>query len=281
MTPYLKTLFTQNRWVRIGTKGVIGYILICLFIYSIQKELLYHPERFPKEDQINFAKQFQGREYFDSHGEFCGWMIGPDHPTKTVVVFHGNAAPAVVRQYLSNPFRSNPLSESWQILLFEYPGFGHREGTPDEATIVEKALLAVDSIPGSLLLVGESLGTGVAAHVASARANRVDGILLITPFNNMATTAKFHYPLLPIPMILSERYPSDELLRNYSGKVGLMIAEKDQVIPPWIGEMLYDSIQSPKQKWIIPGVGHEEISHHPQTLWWQEAIQFLAGTTPS
>lgn len=279
--PSLTTSFLKNRWVRIGTGGAIGYTLICLFIYSIQKELLYHPERFPREDQINFAKQFHGKEYFDSHGEFCGWMVGPDNPTKTVVVFHGNAAPAVVRQYLSNPFRSNPLSESWQILLFEYPGFGPREGTPDETTLVEKAILAVDSISGPLVLVGESLGTGVAAHVASQRADRVDGVLLITPFNNMTTTAEFHYPLLPIPLILSERYPSDELLRHYHGKVGLMIAEKDEVIPAWIGEKLYDSIQSPKQKWIIPGVGHEGISHNPQTLWWQEAIQFLAEPTPS
>ncbi len=270
----------QSRWGKILFGGLLGYLLVCLYIYSIQKELLYHPERFNREDQIKAAQQFHGKEFFDLKGEFCGWMIGdeqsPLHSQKTILILHGNEAPAVIRDYLSKPFRSNPLTESWPVLLFEYPGFGHREGAPEESIIVEKALQAVDSIQGPILLVGESLGTGVASYIAAKRPLKIEGLLLITPFNNMTTTASVHYPLLPISLILTERYPSDKLLQNYPGKVAFMIAEKDQIIPAWIGEKLYDSLQNPKQKWIIPNADHNSISHHPQEIWWQEAIEFLA-----
>ncbi len=266
----------NNRWGRIAGSGVLGYLLVCGVLYSIQKELIYYPESFLREDQIKAAQQFHGREFFDSQGEFCGWMIGSEQAQKTIVIFHGNAAPAVIRHYLAQLFQSNPLTASCNILLFEYPGFGHREGTPSEPIIVQKALLALDSIHHPVIVVGESLGTGVAAYVASERPQQVVGVLLITPFNNMATTADYHYPLLPTSLILTERYPSDQLLQKYSGKVALMIAEKDQVIPAWIGEKLYDSIQSPKRKWIIPDADHNTISHNPNEIWWKESIDFLS-----
>jgi pimeloyl-ACP methyl ester carboxylesterase len=269
-------LFVRQFSVRLLAFVSIVYLLICVGVFCIQKRLLYHPQKALREEQFSIATEYGAREFLDSSGEFAGWVLGPDHAEKTVVVFHGNTGLAVSRHYLSSPFQSHPLSQSWKILLFEYPGFGHREGIPDEKTIIEKALFTIDSIQGPLILVGESLGSGVAAHVAAARADRITGILLIVPFNNMSETAQVHYPYLPIPYILTERYESDELLQRYHGKVALMIAENDEVIPPRLAEKLFIGIQSPKRKWLIPGVGHEGIPHQPETLWWQEAIQFLA-----
>lgn len=276
----MKKLNLKSPHVRRGLR-VFGtcffiYLLFCVFIYLIQIDLIYHPKKLTLEEQLSLASQYNAQEWKDSSGEFAGWMVGSEKAPKTVVVFHGNMDVAVVRKYLADPFLENPLSKSWRILLFEYPGFGHRPGSPNEKLIVEQALRAVDSLSGPLILVGESLGSGVASHVASQRPHRVEGVLLITPYNNMKTAASFHYPLLPIGMILKEQFPSDSLLRNYPGKVALMIAEKDEIIPAWIGNRLYDSIQSPKKKWIIPNALHNGISHKPEMVWWQEAIAFLA-----
>lgn len=256
--------------------GGVVYLLLCFYVFYIQKQLLYHPTKALRTEQLLTAQKHEEREFLDSKGEFAGWMLGPEQAAKTVVIFHGNTGLAVNRHYLSDPFLSNPLTQNWKVLLFEYPGFGYREGEPDEKSIVEKALLTIDSISGPIILVGESLGSGVAAHIAAQRATRIDGILLIVPFNNMAETAQFHYPYLPISLILTEHYRSDELLQHYKGKIGVMIAEKDQVIPPRLAQKLFDSIENPKKEWIIPGVGHDGIPHQAQTLWWREAIQFLA-----
>lgn len=241
-----------RRGLRVLATGVFIYLMFCTLVYLLQNDLIYHPRKMTLEEQLPLAQQFQAREWKDTTGEFAGWMVGPENASRTILIFHGNMDVAVVRKYLADPFLQNPLTQDSQILLFEYPGFAHRPGVCNEINIIKTASQAIKSLSGPLLLVGESLGSGVAAHMASRFPERVEGVLLITPYNNMETAARFHYPLLPVGMILREHYPSDLLLQNYPGKVAIMIAEKDEIIPSWIGIRLYESIQSPKKKWIVP-----------------------------
>jgi len=63
---------------------------------------------------------------------------------------------------------------------------------------------------GPVYLLGESLGTGVAAHLAGTYPTNVAGVLLIAPYNRSPTWRNIHMPIVPVRWLLRDRFPSEE-----------------------------------------------------------------------
>ena len=79
----------------------------------------------------------------------------------------------------------------FRVILAEYPKYGGRPGKVGEKSFVaagmETVRLAFEQYGEPLYLVGESLGCGVAAAVAKQTSVPIAGIILITPWDTLAS----------------------------------------------------------------------------------------------
>jgi pimeloyl-ACP methyl ester carboxylesterase len=188
-----------------------------VMLTALQRQLIYFPSKAPAEVLSELASRMGLQTWRDNAGEAIGWKTSGDPNARyRMLVLHGNAGYALNRGYFVTGLRA--LGNQWDVFLFEYPGYGAREGTPSEANFKETAtqalevLLAVDSRP--VFITGESLGSGVASFLASNFPTEVAGLLLVTPFSSLADVGAHHYPFLPVRTLLNERYDSREALSH-------------------------------------------------------------------
>src|SRR5262249_6104079 len=158
-------------------------------------------------------------------GDFIGWKklsaTNASHPR--VLITHGNAGSALDRSDYADSL--NQL-EPCDIYILEYPGYGPRPGSPSQQSLFRAAddALRLLEKDGPVHVVGESLGTGVAAHLAGAYPKTVSALLLIAPYHNLADVAQSHMPILPAKYMLLDRFASAEYLRNYHGPLAILLA---------------------------------------------------------
>jgi pimeloyl-ACP methyl ester carboxylesterase len=194
-----------------------------------------------------------------------------------VIVFHGNAGAAWQRSYYVDALQ--PLG--YRVILAEYPGYGGRAGRPSEAALVADAQAtlrrAYAEFGAPIYLWGESLGSGVAAAVAAAPVAPVEGLVLLTPWDNLPDLAQSLYPFLPVRFLLRDRYDSVRALAAFTQPVAVVIAERDEIIPPARAERLYASLAAPKQRWILPDAGHNTWPTNPAHPWWRAVMKFLTA----
>ncbi len=134
------------------------------------------------------------------------------------------------------------------MILAEYPGYGPRDGALGEESLVGDAAqslaLAHRLFGAPLLVVGESLGAGVAAAAAARQPAAVAGLLLITPWDRLESVAAHHYAWLPVKWLLRDRYDSAAHLASLGGPVMVAVAARDDIVPPRFGIALYRACPS-------------------------------------
>ncbi|MBM9604909.1 alpha/beta hydrolase [Desulfopila inferna] len=260
---------------------LLVYGVLVLMAAGCQWKMIYFPSH-GSEKRLLEEAQAKGMEpWRNGNGDLIGWkspLPQSKDDINSIVVFHGNAGYALHRDYFVEGFSAVKGSAPWIVYIFEYPGYGARPGRPSEKNFkaaAEEAVTDLFSDKDRLYLVGESIGTGVASHLAQRFPERIDGLLLITPFTSLADVGKKHYPILPIETLLRERYDNLTALKDYSGPVAVLIAGADEIIPVSLGRRLYDAYSGPKAIWIQEGRGHNSLNYDPEASWWKEVINFL------
>ena len=260
--------------------AVIFALGVFIMLTALQRQLIYFPDKAQADELSGLASRMGLQAWRDNAGEAIGWRTPGDPSARyRMLVFHGNAGYALNRGYFVTGLRA--LGNQWDVFLFEYPGYGAREGTPSEAsfqaaaTQALEALLAADSRP--VFITGESLGSGVASFLASKFPDDVAGLLLVTPFSSLVDVAAHHYPFLPVRTLLTERYDSREALAHYGGPVAFLLAGRDEVVTRELGQQLYDSYSGPKWLYIEEYAGHNTLPYSPGARWWDEVSDFLTS----
>ena len=195
----------------------------------------------------------------------------------TAVVFHGNAGHAGHRAFYADALTALGL----RVILAEYPGYGPRDGAVGEASLVadaEQTLQLAHRLHGApLLVIGESLGAGVAAAAAARLREHVAGLLLITPWDRLEHVAAHHYPWLPVGWLLRDRYDSAAHLASFDRPVWVAVAERDTIVPARLGRALHDTLPGPKRLAVIRNAGHNDWVSRVDEAWWRDAVAFGLG----
>ncbi|HMP73269.1 MAG TPA: alpha/beta fold hydrolase [Kiritimatiellia bacterium] len=264
------TTFRSLLWA-----GARIYLLVLLVMAACQRKLIYHPTRLAETAALPFAANQGLQPWRSSEGELIGWTHPSSAPSdRAMLVFHGNAGFAGHRGYLAQGFRP------WfHVHILEYPGYGPRSGKPSETAFQLAASHALGELKLAgythIVLVGESLGSGVAARLAASESENVHGLFLITPFDSLVSVARGHYPFLPVRLLLRDRFESAKHLTNFHGPVAILLAERDEVVPARHGQALYDAYHGPKRIWIQSGRSHNTLDFHPGQTWWTDVAKFL------
>lgn len=252
------------------------YLLLCAAGCALQRRLIYFPTKLDPRVADQMAAKEGFRPWRNQATELIGWKLPANGtPTGSVLVVHGNAGCALNRGYFAKPIHE---AGSLDVYVLEYPGYGARAGSPSMKSFLTAAEEAFSALPTNqpIHIVSESLGTGVAAHLAKAYDNRVSGLMLFAPYNNLVSVGQRQMPFLPVGLILRERFNPAEWLKDYRGPVGIVIAGADEVIPPDLGRKLHDGYVGPKRLQVIEGARHNDIAEQP-VEWWREQLKFWSS----
>lgn len=208
------------------------YILIALFMFLQQRNLQYHPSNkghtpsalgLDDVNEVTIATP-DGEELAAWHAE-----AGKDQPT--ILFFHGNAGEIGDRADRLAYYRE----QGFGALFVSYRGFGASTGSISEQGFITDALAAYDWLmrraitPDQILLVGESLGTGVAVQLAAQR--KVAAVALEAPYTSVADVAASIYWWLPVRMLLKDTFHSRDHIGRIDVPVLIQNGDQDGIIP--------------------------------------------------
>lgn len=195
----------------------------------------------------------------DGH-QLSGIHVPADHPAKRrtlILGFGGNAWNAQdVAEYLHELF---PAEE---VVAFHYRGYRPSEGSPSaEALIADAPLvydLAVERVkPRQVVAVGFSIGSGVAATLAAKR--KLDGVILVTPFDSLKAVAQSMYPWLPIGAFFEHEIDAAAALRKAAVPIAIIAAERDEIVPAKCTVALRREVRNVSFDRTIERAGHNDI----------------------
>ncbi|MBM3347121.1 MAG: alpha/beta hydrolase, partial [Betaproteobacteria bacterium] len=209
----------------------------------------------------------------------AGWLAHAAAPTAAtraplVIYFGGNA------EEVSWMVGEAPRLAPWSLLAVNYRGYGGNAGTPGEEAMFADALALHDWAaarpevdPRRIILMGRSLGSGVAVHVAAHR--RTAGAVLVTPFDSLRAVAQGIYPLVPVALLL--RHPFDSLARAPAIDAPLLalVATHDRTVPLVHARRLFEAWRGPK-RWLELTADHNSIDSLP--AYWDAIAEFLRSS---
>jgi pimeloyl-ACP methyl ester carboxylesterase len=242
----------------------------------IQDWFLYYPSSSTPSEESLRANGL--RPWPSSIRDYRG-LVGvteTEHARGTIVVFHGNGGTAADRAF----YVMTLGSLGYRVILAEYPRYGGRKGELGEKSFVsdgnETVRLAVGKYGRPLFFLGESLGAGVAAAVAKESSIKADGIVLITPWDTLESVARSKFPFLPVRWLLKDRYDSIEYLKSFEGRIAVVGAGRDEVIPIRHALNLYQSLSRGRARmWTLEAAGHNDWPMFINTAWWNEVMDFV------
>ncbi len=204
-------------------------------IHAFQRRLIYYPfgQPPPAAAVLSGAEEVVLRT---SDGLQLGaWYLPARgrHSGAGVLVANGNAGNRSLRAPLADALAERGLA----VLLFDYRGYGGNPGHPSEEGLakdvraalryfVEEAGLSADR----LVYFGESLGGAVVTELATEE--EPAGLVLRSPFTDLASVGQRHYPYLPVRLLLLDRFPLATHLRNVQCPVAVVYGSADSIVPP-------------------------------------------------
>jgi pimeloyl-ACP methyl ester carboxylesterase len=252
---------------------VILYVVFALMVMVFQRRFIYFPTKLAARLAESLAAKEGFRAWRNKGGEIIGWHLPASSPaTGTVLIAHGNAGSAFDRSYLAQPIHAaSPVD----VYVLEYPGYGAREGFPSLPGFLTAAEDAFSMLSTNrpVYIVAESLGAGVAAHLAKTHGSRVSGLLFFAPYDDLAAVGQKQMPFLPVKLLMRDRFTPSKWLKNYRGPLVVVVAGADTIIPPQFGRRLHDGYAGPKKLQEIAAAGHNDIAAQSAD-WWKEILSF-------
>lgn len=175
-------------------------------------------------------------------GSLHGWWV-PATASRIgqVLLFHGNAGNIGDRV----PHIALLAAAGFDVLAFDYRGYGRSAGRPSERGTYEDARAARAALgPGRTFYLGESLGGAIALELAIH--HPPDGLILQSTFTSIRGMARLHYPFIPRALV-PDAYPSLELIRGLRAPLLVLHGSRDDVVPLMDGEELYRAAPGPKR----------------------------------
>ncbi|WP_336086780.1 alpha/beta hydrolase [Nocardia sp. SSK8] len=222
--------------------------------------LVYHPDKHVAETPAALGLDYRDLTMRTTDGiDVHGWFVRAERPRGHILYAHGNAGTIGDRVAIIALL----VAAGFDVLAFDYRGFGHSTGAPEEqgtyldARAARTALLDQPGVdPDRILYLGKSLGGGVLLELATEFPPA--GMILMSTFSGMRDAARSVYPFLPAPLI-PDAYPSLRRIATLRVPILMMHGDRDELLPLRHAERLYAAATEPKRLIVVPGAGHNDV----------------------
>lgn len=238
--------------------GLIIYLCIVVYIYITQDTKIFQPHLIENKEPFSLKNvehlSFEVRKNVVLDGVYKK----SDRENAPLLIYFGGNADDATRILL----HVKGLKD-FDIVSFNYCGFVRSQGKPSEKTIFSDALKIYDKFAKNkkVIVMGRSLGTGVATYLASKRP--IKGLILITPYDSIASIGQKMYPYLPVKFLLKHKFESIKYILDIKAPVGLIEVQNDATIPKFHFDKLRDKIINLVLHVELKNTTHGEVLTHP------------------
>ena len=249
-----------------GLAVTVGVVVLLLglvvgLLWGFQRKLIYLPDDGPvgaADAAVPGARDVVLRT---ADGlELGAWYVPGGAPdAATVLVANGNGGHRGGRAPLAKALSDVGLG----VLLFDYRGYGGNPGSPSEDGLALDVRAARDHLvdevgvrPDRLLYLGESLGAAVVTELATEHPPA--GLILRSPFVDLASVAAVHYSFLPVRALLRDRFPLAERIARIDVPTTVVYGSEDSIVPPEQSRAVADAAAQLHRVVEVPGADHND-----------------------
>ncbi len=269
------------------TLGSLAFLLVVglaagwIYLRRSEYSLLYLPAPDIAVTPAHFQLRYQDVQFLSADGtSLTGWWIPANRPRGTVVFCHGNGSNVGGSAHLAPEF----VKRGFNLLLWDYRGYGRSEGRPSEKGFYADARAAFEAAEAMsrklpILAFGHSLGGAVAIQLAKDRP--VAALIVQGAFASAADMARRLYPNLPIDRLLSVSYDAAKTSAELKDLPKLFgHSPTDEVIPFQSGRILHAAAAEPKRFVLLAGPHDDNSWFVPGGAGNAELEEFLAAFKP-
>jgi uncharacterized protein len=280
--------------------GIILVVVVAVvaaplgLLWLLQRRLIYFPAPGPVPPATSVLPGAEDVSFPTADGlRLHGWFVpgdvdSPAQPSPgvgharpggpAVLVCNGNGGDRSMRAALAAALSRLGLG----VLLFDYRGYGGNPGSPSEDGLAADVRAAAAYLaarpevdPDRVVYLGESLGAALALRLATERPPAA--LVLRSPFVSLAEVGREHYPVLPVSLLLRDRYDSARLAGRLAAPLLVVAGGRDRIVPASHSRRLFDAAPEPKRLVVLDGADHndDELLAGPRLL--AELRAFLSG----
>ena len=262
----------------------IAFVGLILWLRWSEPRMLYYPEREIQSTPDAIGLRYEDVTLTASDGvHLDGWFLPANAPASTdghlpstILFFHGNAGNMSHRLEKLNIFHSLGVD----VLIIDYRGYGRSEGTPNEQGTYRDAEAAYVFLtqtrhrdPKRLVVYGESLGSAIAADLASKRP--VGGLILEEAFTSIGDVGQKMFPFLPVRLLVRNKYDTVSKMRQIHAPLLMFHSRDDEFFGMRHAQRLLAAANEPKRLLELRG-GHNDAFLTSTEIFRNGLKEFLA-----
>jgi uncharacterized protein len=230
-------------------------------IRTLLHSLLYFPSRaiVQTPDRAGLDSRDLVLEADDGERLHGWWVAARAESLGHLLLCHGNAGNVGDRVLHAALL----TAAGFDVLLFDYRGYGHSSGRPSEEGTYRDARAALACLldqpnvdPARVFYLGESLGGAVAVDLALERPPA--SLVLLSTFTGVRELGRLHYPFLPA-FLIPDAYPTVRRIHDLRAPLLVLHGDHDDIVPLSQGRALFEAAPGPKRMHVVHGVGHNDL----------------------
>ncbi|TRW15202.1 alpha/beta hydrolase [Glacieibacterium frigidum] len=250
-----------GRWLIMALAIVVAAVALVLGVaFAFQRSLIYPVGRAPAPPAVGATPGYRDIVFATADGLQLRALYRPARGRPTIVFFHGNAdglagGVAAMRGL---------AAADYGVLIPEYRGYAGQPGRISEAGLYADgagalAWLAQAGVPpGDTVLIGNSLGSGIAVELATRRRDW-RALVIVSGFTSLPDAVAATFGIGLLRPLVRDRYASAAKLRGIGLPVLILHGDADRVIGVDHGIALAKAAGTVASLRIVPGAGHDLV----------------------
>jgi len=250
------------RWLKLF---ILIYCIIGLAIYYGQNKILFHPQEITRQSQYSFPYPFKEVNLpYTQHSNIniIQFTTNLPQPKGVVLYFHGN------KENITHYAKAAPdfTSRGYEVWMIDYPGFGKSTGAFTEQQLYDWALVFYKLAQArfskdSIIIYGRSMGTGIAAQLATLRDCKT--LILESPYYSIPSLFSNWLPVYPVYNMIKFKIPTWQYLKDITNPVVIFHGTDDYTIPIRNSKKLIPYLKPTDVFVAIEGGHHNDLPGFP------------------
>jgi fermentation-respiration switch protein FrsA (DUF1100 family) len=267
---------------------MVVWLAICTILFTIQDKMVFVPFSAVEHTPAELDLEFEELELQTRDGErIHGWFVDTENSRGTVVYCHGNGGNIGGRMAIISAM----AERGFDLLIFDYRGYGKSTGTPSEegiyldlATVWEHLTVERGIDPSSIVIWGRSLGGAMAIYMATELAD-LDGerapaaVVLEATFTSLPDTAAEEYWMFPVQLLVRTKLPSLERIPKLRAPLLHAHSPTDTLIPYAHGQKLHEAASSEHKRFVDLSGNHND-NHLSKPRYGPQVAEFFDEVLP-
>lgn len=230
------------------------------------RKLIFFPDKLDKNFRFSFNESFDEINIKNRNGDFLHGLLFKSNNSKGLIFYlHGNAGALNAWGMVANTY----TSLNYDVFLLDYSGYGKSEGVIRSQTqLFNDVQLAYDELKQqykekTIVVLGYSIGTGLAAKLASA--NTPNLLILQAPYYSLSDVMRHKYPIIPT-FLLKYRFQTNKYIQECKMPVVIFHGNQDEVIDYGSSLKLKEKLKAGDTLITLNGQGHNGMTNNPEYI---------------